>query len=204
MLQVNKLECIRGERRLFKDLGFQVEAGSCLLVQGANGSGKTSLLRLLAGLTPVGIGEVRWNGERIERLGDAYRRALLYCGHLNAIKEELTAAENLAAALALSDQPATKDSVRDALRQAGLKGREDLPVQALSQGQKRRVNLARLLLDDSALWILDEPFTALDLNAVQWLSGVVDGHLARGGVAVMTSHQDISLAGRMQVMRLGA
>lgn len=203
-LEAGNLACVRGERRLFHDLELQVEAGTCLLVQGANGSGKTSLLRMLIGLTLPAAGEVRWNGEPIQQLGDAYRRELLYCAHQNALKDDLTAEENLLAAAALAGRPVDAEAVREALRQAGLAGREDLPVRVLSQGQRRRASLARLLLDRRPLWILDEPLTALDTTAIQWFSGVIDRHLALGGLAVLTSHQDIPLAGSVRSMQLGA
>lgn len=203
LLEAGNLACVRGDRRLFHDLGLQVEAGACLLVQGANGSGKTSLLRILTGLTLPAAGEVRWKGEPIQRLGDEYRNALLYCGHQNALKDELTAEENLLAAAALAGRPVDAKAVREALHQAGLAGREDLPVRVLSQGQRRRASLARLLLDHRPIWILDEPLTALDANAISWLSGVIDRHLVCGGLAVLTSHQDIPLAGRVHSRRLG-
>lgn len=204
VLEASNLAFVRGDRRLFHDLALKVEAGSCLLVQGANGCGKTSLLRVLTGLTPPAAGEVRWKGERIQRLGDEYSNALLYCGHQNALKDELTAEENLLAATALAGRPVDAEAVREALHQAGLAGREALPVRVLSQGQRRRASLARLLLDHRPIWILDEPLTALDVNAISWLSAVLDRHLVQGGLAVLTSHQDVSLASRVHSMWLGA
>jgi heme exporter protein A len=204
VLEASNLECMRGSRRLFTDLAFRVEAGGSLLVQGANGSGKTSLLRTLAGLTPPATGEVRWNGCRIELLGNEYRRALLYCGHASALKDDLCALDNVMASTALAGRPVALQAAREALRQVGLKGRENLPVRVLSQGQKRRAGLARLLVDDSALWILDEPLTALDAGAVHWLAAVIDRHQARGGMVVLTSHQDVPLAKPAYAMRLGA
>ncbi|MFZ5511243.1 MAG: cytochrome c biogenesis heme-transporting ATPase CcmA [Pseudomonadota bacterium] len=204
MLEALDLECQRGDRTLFKGLSFRLEAGQCLLVQGANGAGKTSLLRMLCGLMPPAAGEIRWQGEPLKRAGDDYRRTLLYCGHLNAVKEELTAEENVVAAAALAGRPVSLEAARRALREAGLKGREELPVRVLSQGQKRRVSLARLLLDGTRLWVLDEPLTALDVHAVQWLAGVIDAHLARGGLAVVTSHQEVPLAsGAVRSLRIG-
>jgi heme exporter protein A len=203
LLQAFKLKCVRGERRLFNDLDLQVEAGTCLLMQGANGSGKTSLLRILAGLTPAASGVVHWNGEEIGQLGDEYRNELLYCGHLNGLKEELSAEENLLSAATLRGQPLNPDAVRLALRQAGLADREDLPVRVLSQGQRRRATLARLLLEDRRpAWILDEPLMALDAGAVRWLAGVIDQHLATGGLVVLTSHQYIPLVNRVRSMSL--
>lgn len=203
-LEAHDVECVRGERRLFKNLALQVEAGACLLVQGANGSGKTSLLRILAGLTPPANGHVHWKGRPIKQLGDFYRNDLLYCGHHNALKDDLSAEENLLAAAALSGRPVTVEAARHALRQAGLAGRERLPVRVLSQGQRRRASLARLLLAYRPVWILDEPFTALDTHAMQWLSALIDRHLALGGLTVLTSHQDISLASGVHTLRLGS
>lgn len=202
-LEADGVECLRGERRLFKNLTLQVGTGTCLLVQGPNGSGKTSLLRILAGLTQPAGGCVRWKGQPIKQLGDDYRNDLLYCGHQNALKDELSAEENLLAAAALSGTPVTIDAVREALHQAGLAGRERLPVRVLSQGQRRRASLARLLLHYRPVWILDEPFTALDTDAMQWLSALIDRHLALGGLTVLTSHQDISLARGVRTLRLG-
>ena len=145
MLEADNLECVRGERRLFAGLGFKLEAGELLYLQGRNGSGKTSLLRMLIGLLPPEAGEIRWNGEPIKRLADEFRADLCYLGHLNAIKEELTPLENLLAAARLADEEISEDDAIDALEQVGLAGREDLACKYLSQGQKRRVALARLV-----------------------------------------------------------
>ncbi len=204
LLEAHKLTCIRGVRPLFKNVSFQIDAGACLLVQGANGSGKTSLLRLLAGLTPPAEGTVYWKGESLKQWGEEYRSELLYCGHQNALKEELTAEENLLSSIALAGRRIGTDAVRDALYQAGLAGRESLPVRVLSQGQRRRASLARLLLEHRSIWILDEPLTALDTSAVQWLASVIDQHLALGGVIVLTSHQDIPLTNEVRTLHLGS
>lgn len=205
MLEALDLECVRGDRRLFKGLSFRIDAGECLLVQGANGAGKTSLLRMLCGLMAPASGEIRWQGQPMKRVADDYRSELLYCGHHNAVKEELTAEENVMTSASLAGRPVTLEAARGALGQVGLKGREELPVRVLSQGQKRRVSLSRLLLDGTRLWILDEPLTALDVNAVKWLAGVIDRHLARGGLAVLTSHQEVPLASTaVRCLRLGA
>ena len=203
MLEASNLECVRGEKSLFRDLSFRLEAGGCLLVQGANGSGKTSLLRMLCGLSQPAHGEIRWNGAPIRKLAEDYRGELLYCGHAGAVKDDLTALENARIGATLAGAPVDEEAARDALRQLGLKGREDLPARVLSAGQKRRVALTRLLLEKRKLWVLDEPLTALDKAAVANLCGVIDAHLAGGGMAVLTSHQELPLAaGRIEQLRL--
>lgn len=203
MLEAINLDCVRGERRLFHNLNFQLNAGECLLVRGENGSGKTSLLRMLVGLTPPAGGAIHWQSSPIKPLDDEYRRELLYCGHPLGLKDDLNAIENLTSCMALADEPLTQDAAYQALRQAGLQGREYLPVRALSQGQKRRVNLARILLQKRTLWVLDEPLTALDTQASQWVIGEIDRHLSQGGIAVLTTHQDIALTGKTQLIRVG-
>ncbi len=204
MLEAENLECVRGERRLFAGLGFKLGAGELLYLQGRNGSGKTSLLRMLIGMLPPEAGEIRWKGEAIRASGDEYRADLCYLGHLNAIKEELTPLENLLAAARLADAELAEDDALDALEQVGLAGREDLACKHLSQGQKRRVALARLVKEKRPLWVLDEPFVALDAAAVDWLAGIISAHLQRGGLAVMTTHQLVNIpAGTIRELRLG-
>jgi heme exporter protein A len=194
MLEADNLECVRGERRLFAGLGFRLEAGELLYLQGKNGAGKTSLLRMIIGLMPPETGEIRWKGKSIRSSGEDFRADLCYLGHLNAIKEELTPLENLLAAAHLADETLSEDDAIDALEQVGLAGREDLACKYLSQGQKRRVALARLVKERRPLWVLDEPFVALDVAAVDWLAGIISGHLQRGGLAVMTTHQLVGIA----------
>ena len=202
MLEADNLECVRGERRLFSGVGFRLEAGELLYLQGKNGAGKTSLLRMLIGLLPPEAGQIRWHGKPIG--SDEFRADLCYLGHLNAIKEELTPLENLLAAARLTDTPLAEDDALDALEQVGLAGREDLACKYLSQGQKRRVALARLVTEKRPLWILDEPFVALDVAAVDWLAGIISDHLQRGGLAVMTTHQLVTIpAGQVRELRLG-
>ncbi len=193
MLSATEIECIRGTRRLFAGVSFTLEPGQCLFVQGPNGSGKTSLLRILCGLARPESGEVRWNAEPVAALAEVYRAVLAYCGHANALKDDLTPSENLLAAAALAGQPASRERARAALDALGVGQLDALPVRALSQGQKRRVALARLALAARRLWILDEPLTSLDARAAETLAGLVDAHLATGGIAVLTSHQPIEL-----------
>jgi len=193
MLEVRGLECARGDHRLFTGLNFQLQGGELLRLRGSNGSGKTSLLRTLCGLLEPVEGEVLWKGENIRAQRDEFNAELLYLGHSNGVKSELTGFENLRINNALCGRSLVDDQLYGALAEIGLGGREDLPVQVLSQGQKRRVALARLLLSDAALWILDEPFTALDVKAVAQLARLIEGHLQKGGMAVYTTHQEVEM-----------
>lgn len=195
MLSVSDLSCVRGERRLFSGLSLDLAPGEWLHVQGENGAGKTTLLRALVGLSPAADGDIRWEGEPVGKLGEGYRRELLYLGHHGAVKEELTPLENLRLAAALDGAELSEREALAALIRFGLKGREELPVRFLSAGQKRRVLLARLVTKKARLWVLDEPFTALDVKAVDMLSGVIGEHLAAGGMAVLTSHQAMPMPG---------
>lgn len=196
MLELAHLSCERGGRRLFSDLQCQVAAGQLLRVQGANGAGKTSLLRMLCGLLPPVQGSVRWRGEAIADLREDFARELVYIGHAAAIKDDLTARENLAFACRLGGSEVSAVEAAAALREAGLAGRDAVPARMLSQGQRRRVALARLVVSPHApLWVLDEPFNALDTAATAWLAALVGTHLARGGIAVLTSHQHVDVPG---------
>lgn len=202
MLEARDLECVRGERRLFAGVSFCLAEGELLYLQGRNGAGKTSLLRMLIGLLPPEAGNIRWRGHAPQ--SDEFRAELCYLGHQNAIKEELTPLENLLAAARLADETLCEDDALDALEQVGLAGREDLACKYLSQGQKRRVALARLVKERRPLWVLDEPFVALDSGAVDWLAGIIGCHLQRGGSAVLTTHQAVDIqAGAVKELRLG-
>ena len=192
-LRANALTCVRGERTLFTGLDLEVSAGQWLHVRGENGIGKTSLLRLLSGLTKPAAGEIFWNEQLISADPSEYHRNLLFLGHRDSLKEDLTALENLSIATALDGIVVTEDEILLALHRFGLRGREDLPVNCLSAGQKRRVLLTRLLLRQAKLWILDEPFNALDVRAVEMLSELILEHIASGGMAIMTSHQEIPM-----------
>lgn len=204
MLRAHGLACDRGDRRLFSAVDLSVSPGEWLQVEGANGAGKTSLLRILAGLAPTADGLIEWEGRPVAEVRDDYHARLLYLGHAPAIKEDLSALENLQTAAAVAGRPLDESTAMAALRRIGLKGREDLPARVLSQGQKRRVALARLLCSQARLWILDEPFVALDVAAVAQLCGILDDHLSRGGMLIFTSHQAVQLAGMGASLRLGA
>lgn len=204
MLEITDLACTRGDRTLFTGLTFAVEPGTLLHVRGHNGSGKTTLLRTLCGLFLQDTGEVCWEGRDIRKLQEEYRRHLLYIGHHNALKDDLTGLENLRIAAQLSGESVTGEHCWQALERIGLRGYEDLPAKALSQGQKRRVALARLLLSKARLWILDEPFTALDVAAVDLLQSIIRQHIENDGMALLTTHQEVALtSGKIQTLHLG-
>ena len=205
MLRTLDLECTRGERRLFAHLDFTVEPGTCLHIAGENGAGKTSLLRILCGLLSPTAGEVQWEGENIRKLREDYWQQLSYVGHLNGVKDDLTALENVRYGAAITGRTAPVERARDALAELALAAFEDSQARFLSQGQKRRVALARLFLAEAAkLWILDEPFTALDVRGVGVLVDLIERHTARGGIGVLTTHQDVPLAGRVARLDLRA
>ncbi|WP_119002075.1 cytochrome c biogenesis heme-transporting ATPase CcmA [Salmonella enterica] len=212
MLEARDLYCERDERTLFRGLSFTVEAGEWVQVTGGNGAGKTTLLRLLTGLArpdggevywqgepgkttllrlltglarPDG-GEVYWQGEPLRRVRDSFHRSLLWIGHQPGIKSRLTARENLH-----FFHPGDGARLPEALAQAGLAGFEDVPVARLSAGQQRRVALARLWLTRAALWVLDEPFTAIDVNGVARLTRRMAAHTAQGGMVILTTHQPL-------------
>ena len=194
MLELRAVTCERGGRSLFRDLDCSVAAGQLLRVQGANGSGKTSLLRMVCGLLPPAHGHVLWRGVAIAKLAEEYGRQLVYLGHAAALKDDLSGFENLQISSVLGGLRVTPDGTRRALKLAGLAARDHVPVRQLSQGQRRRVALARLVLAaDTPLWVLDEPFNALDTLATDWLCGLITAQLARGGVVVLTSHQQVGL-----------
>ena len=191
VLQAHALSCVRGERMLFADLDLQVHAGECLHVRGENGVGKTSLLRLLTGLSKPESGEIVWKGQAIALDPSQYHRDLLFLGHRDALKDDLTALENIQMYAAIDDITLSQEQALSSLWHFGLRGREHLPVSCLSAGQKRRVLMARMATRQAKLWILDEPFNALDLNAVQALQTLIAQHLEQGGLVVLTSHQNI-------------
>ena len=187
------LECVRDDRTLFSGLHFSVSAGQALVLEGQNGSGKTSLLRILCGIRLPEAGKVLWAGEDIFDLGPEFHEHIAYMGHKDGNKLDLTPQENLRMARGLGK--AREDlSIEDALDQVGLYGFEDVPTRNLSAGQQRRLAIARLLVTEARLWILDEPFTSLDRQGIEIVEGLFDRHLARGGLAAMTTHHRISFA----------
>ena len=192
MLETSALACERGGLRLFSDIGFSVAPGGLLRLRGANGSGKTTLLRTLAGLTRPAAGEVRWRGNAID---ETYRNEMLFIGHAPAVKDELTVAENLIFSCRLSGLKFSEEKIKDVLQQLGIRRLADLPARFLSQGQRKRAALARLALSSGVpLWLLDEPFSALDAEGIAQVSVLCDAHLAAGGMLVLTSHQDVAIA----------
>ena len=201
VLQAESLTCIRGDRCLFAGLSVCVRSGELLYLQGANGSGKTTLLRALCGLLRPDEGRVSWNGKPID---EEFFSRLLYIGHQPAIKLELTPLENLRISCALDDLYPESGALWRVLRRAGLRGFEDLPARTLSQGQKRRVSLARLFINNALLWVLDEPFNALDTDAVEMLQEVIAHHIAGRGMVILTTHQEAPLTVQgVKCLRLG-
>ncbi|HEY8203795.1 MAG TPA: cytochrome c biogenesis heme-transporting ATPase CcmA [Pyrinomonadaceae bacterium] len=203
MLEVINLGCIRGDRRLFRGLNFEVSPGTLLELRGPNGGGKTSLLRIICGLATPAEGEVRWNGTNIRKLREEYFAYLAYVAHLNGVKDELTALENLLVAERVSGREQTKQDAEDKLARVGLTNQRHLPTRFLSAGQRRRLALARLLASRATLWILDEILTSLDDAGVGLARDLIADHLDKGGMAIIATHQDLKLsAPRTQVMNI--
>lgn len=195
MFEAFNLSCVRDERTLFSGLSFTIEPGDIVQIEGRNGAGKTSLLRILAGLSSPDAGEVRWQGVSTRRQRDIFHQQLLYLGHQPGVKSVLTAFENLAFYLSVNGPTvkgnASAEAIYQALENVGLLGYEDVTVTQMSAGQQRRVALARLWLSDAPLWILDEPLTAIDKQGVTTLITLFEQHAQQGGMVLLTTHQDL-------------
>jgi heme exporter protein A len=205
MLEVTMLGCVRGDRRLFSDLNFSLRPGELMQLTGLNGSGKTSLLRMICGLLAPAEGQILWQGGNIRSLGEEYFLSITYIGHRNGVKDELTAMENLRVASGLGGVEVSRAQAADVLDKMGLAGRETLPARLLSEGQRRRVALARLMVCTTALWLLDEVLTSLDTAAVTLVKRVIEEHLSNGGMAIIATHQELNLsAGSFQRLELAS
>lgn len=189
-ISAHNVSCQRAWQWLFSGVTFSLNAGEMLHIEGENGAGKSTLLRILLGLATPDSGEVLWNNQPIQLSAD-FKENLCFIGHLNAIKEELTPLENLKISADVAGIPLNLNAAMQALGAVDLKKRWNVPAKFLSQGQKRRVALCRLALDTRTLWVLDEPFVALDSQALQWLVHQMNAHAEKGGMLIFTSHQKI-------------
>ena len=188
-LQGSDLSCVRDDRVLFEELCIELNSGQVLLLEGENGSGKTSLLRILCGFREPDAGQVLWCGNAIN--DSQYYDDMAYVGHLDGVKKELTVLENLKVSLALGQSG--EYSIAQALAKVQLADFDDALVQTLSAGQKRRLSLVRLLITHNTLWILDEPFTSLDKQGISLIESLMTEHCNKGGMIILTSHHDIAL-----------
>jgi heme exporter protein A len=203
ILEVNNLCCVRGERLLFSEISFTLKPGGFLQLTGPNGSGKTSLLRIVCGLMTPERGEIRWQGAQIRSLAEDYSQSITYIGHRNAVKEELDSLENLRIASGLAGIELSRAQAEHALSRVGLRGREYLPARFLSEGQRRRSALARLITCGTVLWVLDEVLASLDHAAVALVESVIGEHLSKGGMAIVATHQELHIsAGSFQRLEL--
>ena len=193
-LEVSGLECIRQDIILFQDISFKLQSGDLLQVDGLNGSGKSSLLRILAGLMQQNAGKISWQREEISTCRYEYQQELSYIGHLNGVKDALTALENLQVMVALAGSK-SEITLSHALDQLELTGMETVPLSRMSAGQKRRVALARLLVTKAAIWLLDEPFTSLDASGKLIIERLITEHCARGGIIIFSTHQPMEIEG---------
>ena len=193
-LHIEQLACRRGDKILFTDLTVSWQSGDLVQVEGHNGIGKTSLLRIIAGLASPLEGKVRWNSEEIIKQREAFHYDLLYLGHQSGIKPELTAWENLRFYQQIGHCRQGDDLLWEVLETVGLLGREDIPSSQLSAGQQKRIALARLWLSKAPLWILDEPFNAIDKKGVVVLTALFEQHAQNGGIVILTSHQEVPSA----------
>jgi heme exporter protein A len=198
MLTISNISCVRGHKPLFAPVSFSLQDGQALHLEGDNGVGKTSLLRIICGLSPADSGEVLWNGVALNRqhpeVVEAFRASLCYVGHNLSLKDELTPIENLLFDAQVTGHSLSREKGMDALRKMGLNNRTHLPLRVLSQGQKRRTALARLSVTDAKLWVLDEPFVALDPQSLDYLRAILANHVQQGGLLLFSSHQLVELS----------
>jgi heme exporter protein A len=205
LLSFSKLGCTKGGRQLFKNVDCELSSGQWLYVAGANGVGKTSLLRMVCGLATIEDGNILWNNIPIQKQPELYRQDLCYLGHLNALQESMTVDENLGFTSALGGLAPNPTQRHEVLTRFGLRGRSKQLVRHLSQGQKRRVALSRLALSSARLWVLDEPYVAMDEAGIQMLADLIADHLTDGGLAVITSHQRVPIGNKpAQLLELRA
>ena len=205
MLELINLDCVRGGRPLFRNLNVSVPDGTLLQVEGPNGSGKTSMLRIVCGLMSPESGEVRWNGTNIKALAEEYSQTLAFLGHRNGIKEELTPLENLKISNSVAGNKLKTEEAQATLKLLGLESRQNLPVRYLSEGQRRRAALARIITGAAKLWVLDEVLAALDTAAVGVVRTVLERHLENGGTAIVATHHDLQItAGSFQRLELAS
>ena len=202
LLSAENLECTRDDRLLFNGLSFGLGSGEVLQIEGPNGSGKTSLLRILSGLRRADDGMVKWLDNEIQHAREDYYASMVYIGHLPCIKNDLTTLENIRVLLETRSQSVSSAKVEEALASVGLAGFEDVAGKALSSGQRRRVLLAFLLLAEARLWILDEPLTALDVNGVDLVESMILEHREQGGSVIFTTHHGMQLPCEMKSVDL--
>ncbi len=188
VLEARAINAWRGDRHILRDVSFVLRAGEFLKITGPNGVGKTTLLRVICGLLPAESGEIDWCGRPVRDSRDQFNSQLAYLGHPNSLKADLTARENLKFLAGLRQELTARD-VDGALERVGILSRGDLPARSLSAGQKRRLALARLLLAEASLWVLDEPVTNLDAAGVSLVEDLVQDHVSRGGLALAAAHQ---------------
>jgi heme exporter protein A len=202
-LRLESITCVRGGRTLFEELNLEIKPGSILRISGDNGSGKSSLLRILCGLLTPHAGKVFWGSDPITEDRDQFHGELIYLGHIPALKADFSAIENLMSLALLGGQSISNEEAMNALREAGLDRQAHRFIRTLSQGQKQRIALSRLLLPQpKSIWILDEPFNALDRDANRALQNLLINHVNRGGIVALSSHQDLQIDDNARVIRL--
>ena len=201
VLKAEQLFCERNDRVLFRELSFSARAGEVIQIKGSNGSGKTTLLRVICGLNDNYHGTLKWFNEPIEDNQDDFYSSLIYLGHQVGVNKVLTPVENLRWSVGLREN-VTSEAIYEALAEIGLRGFEDSQCFSLSAGQQQRVSLSKLLLGTAIIWILDEPFTTLDVDGVQLLEKLLGDHARKGGVALVTTHHELSLPD-LKILELG-